>query len=80
MGFPTVQSDGGILCVIYSSSGGGKRPIHGAYYVNEETGWVPLSWSADGLYLSADRRSSLDITVAMLQRSLEKEQSGQTPE
>ena len=75
MGFPSIKSDGGVLCIIYSFSGGGKRPIHGAYYAGEEQGWVPLSWFTDGTYVSANSgiRSGLDITKAILDIRLGQE-------
>ena len=78
MGFITIESDGGILITIYSTTGGGKRPIHGAYYADVENGWVPISWYPDGTYNLHDKPCALDIRKAINDKEIKENQSPPT--
>ena len=61
MAFPTVRSNTGVLCIIYTKDAGGKYPVHGAYKVADGE-WVPCSWTAEGYKVGAHRIAPLDIT------------------
>ena len=72
MGFPTFESDGGIPIIVYTTSGGGARPIHGAYYADKKFGWMPITWSAEGYFLK--HPTSLNITKAISEGKVKKEE------
>lgn len=46
--------------VIYNMDAGGERPIHGAYFVDEDQGWIPIGWDGQGR-VWGDREHPLDI-------------------
>ena len=48
MEFPRVLSDGGDWCIIYTVSGKGPQPIHGAYWSGDELGWLMTQWDKEG--------------------------------
>lgn len=65
MAFREIVSDGGCRIILYSTNGGGDKPIHGAYYTgSKEWGWIPTSWDKDGRRASS-HSSDLDIIKAV---------------
>ena len=60
MDFPKVLTNGGDYAIIYTVSGGGPQPIHGAYWTKEE--WMITAWDKDGFRHSPECPSNLDIT------------------
>jgi hypothetical protein len=63
MGFPRVTSDGGVDVIIYSTTAGNSRPIHGAYNAGHKFGWCIITWPLTGRYLTV--KSDLDISKAI---------------
>ena len=79
MGFPSVASDGGILCVIYTTEGGGLRPFHGAYLAGEGE-WVPITWTRDGFRShSPGFPHHLDIRRAVLSGEVKAQEQKDKP-
>lgn len=73
MGFPTLKTRNGTTAIIYSRQGGGKFPIHGAYYAGNNE-WIPYAWTEEGRVITV-RNSPLDIDIGL--RDLDKD-SNQT--
>jgi hypothetical protein len=58
---PTVSlTKTGALCIIFTSSAPGDRPLIGAYYDGET--WYPSSWSKSGRYVDGETRA-LDLIL-----------------
>ena len=72
MGFPIIESDGGISVIVYTFTGGGKFPIHGAYYVDANNGWIPIHWGSDGTTFAPPH--PLNITRAINEGKVKKEE------
>ena len=71
MGFKLFKTDGGTDAILYTLTGGGIKPIHGAYFSgNDEFGWIICSWTKEGKYLVDSRRSALDVHKALKDGSL----------
>ena len=64
MEFPSVQTDGGLDAIIYTTQGGGSQPIHGAYLYDGSGGWLVTAWDARGRRTKLGV-SALDITKAI---------------
>lgn len=61
MAFPTVSSNTGILCIVYTTEAGGDFPVHGAYKAGEGE-WLPCQWTKEGHHISRHRPTDLDIS------------------
>ena len=61
MAFPQIKTDSGSICVIYSTSGGGEYPVHGAYYTGDNE-WIPIAWDSQGFRINPKSPTALDIT------------------
>lgn len=76
-GFPLIYSNGGIPITIYTTSGGGERPIHGAYKYG--AAWHPVTWGKDGVYHAQKQRGALDITNAITSGKIKISEKQPTP-
>lgn len=71
MAFPTLRTNSGNLCLIYTKQAGGLYPIHGAYLIKngENNEWLPCFWTAEGYRISQIKPSGLDITKALHEKA-----------
>lgn len=73
MAFPTVKTVSGDLVVIYTVTGGGSHPIHGAYLgPNDE--WFLSSWTKDGYRFKVSAPHPLDITLDISKLGIKEKQ------
>ena len=56
------RTRGGSLAVSFVESGGGDKPLIGAYYTGEE--WIACQWTKKGEYVPDDSRKLDLIMVA----------------
>lgn len=46
---------------IYSTSGGGSYPVHGAIWNTEEKRWTSQVWTREGAFMSPSRPENADL-------------------
>ena len=46
---------------IYAVDGGGDHPVHGAWYNDVDSIWIPCTWSLGGWFVNHEYPRSVDI-------------------
>ena len=67
MDFPIIRSRAGNVVTVYTKTGGGMFPVHGAYLSRSADAnvWMPCTWTEEGFRRGDKKPVDLDIVEGL---------------